>query len=406
MPLTSSPEDPQPLRVVVHAVKDWIERCGAVWVSGQVIELRRRQGPTQFLTLRDPLAEVSATVTTSVQVLDAAGPISNGTTVSALVRPTLWSRTGRLSFECTDLRPAGEGRLLAQLEHRRRALQAEGLFARELKRRLPLLPRLVGLVTAQGSAAEKDVVENLRRRWPAVRVQPAYAAMQGAGCALEVAEALAQLDRDPEVDVIVVARGGGSLEDLLPFSDEGLVRAVHRARTPVVSAIGHEVDSPILDLVADARASTPTDAARLLVPDAAEEAQGLQAARHRLRASTGSRLETELRRLSELRQRPVLQDPLGPYRVHEAQLAELRGRARRALLTTLGTETQLVATCRQRARAMSPQQTLQRGYAILSTGDGTTVTSVEQLDPGDDLLAQLADGQIALEVRQTSPKET
>ncbi len=404
MPLPNSPEQPQPLRVVVHAVKDWVERCGEIWVSGQVIELRRRRGSTHFITLRDLLAEVSVTVTIGTAALDAAGPISTGTTVTALVKPTVWATSGRLSFACRDLRPAGEGQLLAQLEQRKRMLQAEGLFASDLKQPLPFLPRRVGLVTAQGSAAEKDVVENLRRRWPAVQVQVAYAAMQGPSCALEVVEAVAELDRDPSIDVIVIARGGGSLEDLLPFSDESVVRAVHRARTPVVSAIGHEVDTPILDLVADARASTPTDAARLVVPDVVEQAQVLQQARQRLRASMTSRLDSALHHLGELRRRPVLRDPLGPYRVHDNQVTEMRDRARRALRASLDAESRLVATCRQRARAMSPQQTLERGYAILSAGDGTCVTSVHHVSPGDNLLAQVTDGQIGLTVHETRPR--
>ena len=402
MPLESSPENPQPLRVVAQAVKGWVERLGPVWVSGQIIELQRRQGVTQFLTLRDTLAEVSVRISTTVAVLDAAGPLSEGTTVAAWIKPTVWTKSGQLTYQCEDLRPLGEGRLLAQIEQRKRMLQAEGLFDRALKRRLPFLPREIGLITAKDSAAERDVVQHVVRRWPAAVIRVQYAQMQGVTSVQQVVDALGRLDKTSDVDVIIIARGGGSLEDLLPFSDETLVRAVHSTRTPVVSAIGHESDTPILDLVADTRASTPTDAARLVVPDAAEEQRGVTEARRRLRTALSARITLERRTLAELRARPVLGDPSGPVRVHRQQLDELRGRARRALRYRLREESTLVTSAVARIRAMSPKATLERGYVILTAGDGTTVTSVADLDVGDDLLAQLADGTATLEVRDTS----
>lgn len=405
MPLESSPENPQPLRVVAQAVKGWVERLGPVWVSGQIIELQRRQGVTQFLTLRDTLAEVSVRLSTTVSVLDAAGPLSEGTTVAAWIKPTVWTKSGQLTYQCEDLRPLGEGRLLAQIEQRKRMLHAEGLFDRTLKKRLPFLPRQIGLITARDSAAERDVVQHVTRRWPGAVLQVRYAQMQGVTSVEQVSEALGALDRTPEVDVIIIARGGGSLEDLLPFSDETLVRAVHAARTPVVSAIGHESDTPILDLVADARASTPTDAARLVVPDAAEERRGVADARHRLRTALASRITVERRALADLRARPVLRDPSGPLRIHREQLDDLRRRARRAVRFTLAQEASTVAHTRDRIRAMSPRATLARGYAILSAGDGTTITQLADLDIGDDLLATLADGTATLEVRDLQPTE-
>ncbi len=405
MALESSPENPQPLRVVAQAVKGWVEKLGPVWVSGQIIELQRRQGVTQFLTLRDTLAEVSVRLSTTVSVLDAAGPLNEGTTVAAWIKPTVWTKSGQLTYQCEDLRPLGEGRLLAQIEQRKRMLQAEGLFDRTLKKRLPFLPRQIGLITARDSAAERDVVQHVTRRWPAAMLQIRYAQMQGVTTVEQVVDALSALDRSPEVDVIVIARGGGSLEDLLPFSDETLVRAVHAARTPVVSAIGHESDTPILDLVADVRASTPTDAARLVVPDAAEERRGVADARRRLRTAVTARIATERRGLADLRARPVLRDPSGPVRIHRDQLDDLRRRVRRAVRYALAQESTTVAHTRDRIRAMSPQATLARGYAILSGGDGTTITRIADLDVGDDLLATLADGSATLEVRDLNPTE-
>lgn len=392
-PLASSPEQPQPLRAVLAAVKTWVERCSTVWVAGQLIELKRRSGAaTHFLTLRDALAEVSVTITASTAVLDAAGPIAEGMQVVALVRPTVWSRNGSLSFECSDLRASGEGRLLAAIEQRKRMLQAEGLFDRARKRPLPFLPGGVGLITGQNSAAERDVLQVARSRWPGVRFVVRPAVMQGPGCVDDVREALAVLDRDTSVDVIVIARGGGSLQDLLPFSDESLARAVFACRTPVVSAIGHEPDTPILDLVADVRAATPTDAAKRVVPDVAEERTRIDQASARVRAATLRVIEHESRQLHALRSRPVLADPLGPIDVHSAQVRELGERGRRAVLNRLRAESSWVEHSVSRVRALSPRATLLRGYAILSDGGGATVDTTDGIETGAALVATMADG--------------
>lgn len=405
MALTSSPEQPQPLRVVVGAVKEWVERCSAIWVAGQIVEIKRRSGATQFMTLRDPLAEVSVTVTLPTAVLDAAGPITEGAKVAALVRPTVWTATGRLSFECTDLRPSGEGRLLVMVEQRKRMLQAEGLFDPARKKRLPFLPRVIGLVTAKDSAAEADVLTVVRRRWPAAAFEVRHCLMQGQNAAAQVMESVAILDRQPAVDVIIIARGGGSFEDLLPFSDEGLVRTVAACRTPVVSAIGHESDTPVLDLVADLRASTPTDAAKQVVPDVVAEGEGVRQMLTRLRLAITTRLDAEARGLADLRSRPVLRDPLGGHQVHVDQVTQLRERAIRAVTTLVRDESTQVSHALERVRAMSPKATLERGYAILVQGDGaTSVTSLHDVDEGDDLYAHLADGSLVVEVREVQSR--
>lgn len=404
--LTSSPEQPQPLRTVLNATKNWVERLGSVWVAGQLLELKRRSGAvTHFLTLRDPLAEVSVTLTASTAVLDGAGPVAEGMEVVALVRPTVWSRTGSLTFECSDLRASGEGRLLAAIEQRKRMLQAEGLFDRSRKRPLPFLPQVVGLVTAQDSAAERDVLEVARRRWPAVRFAVKHAVMQGQGCVEQVRDALAALDRDPDVDVIVIARGGGSLQDLLPFSDESLARAVFACRTPVVSAIGHEPDTPILDLVADVRAATPTDAAKRVVPDVADERARVEQAAQRLRGAVRRVLDREQQQLDTLRSRPVLADPLGPIRLQADRMAELRARVTRAVHVRLREESAWVDSTVGRVRALSPRATLLRGYAILTTADGASVDSVAVVAPGDEMIAMLADGTLHTQVRNVRPRK-
>ncbi|MCA0294519.1 MAG: exodeoxyribonuclease VII large subunit [Actinobacteria bacterium] len=405
MPLTSSPEQPQPLRAVVNATKSWVERLGEVWVEGQLIEIKRRQGPTQFLTMRDTLAEVSVRISTSSAVLDAAGPLTEGTIVAALVRPTLWTTSGSLTFQCSELRPSGEGRLLAAIEQRKRMLQAEGLFDPSRKRRLAFLPRRIGLVTGAQSAAERDVLENVARRWPAAVVDVRHALVQGPQAVEQLIEAIRFLDARPEVDVIIVARGGGSLEDLLPFSDEALARAVFACRTPVVSAIGHESDTPILDLVADVRASTPTDAAKRVVPDAVAEADLVRTALGRVRTAIVGRVELDERRLAELRSRPVLRDPSAFLAGHDERLQTARDRLTRAIETRLREERLGLGHTIDRVRALSPLATLQRGYAILADAEGRSVERVGATEPGARLIARLADGRLGLTVDDIEVQE-
>ena len=321
--MDTSPESPAPVRAIAQAIGGWIDRLGTVWVEGQVTQISRRQGlATVFMTLRDKLADISVQVTCSRQLADSlATPLVEGASVVIHAKPTYYANRGTLSLQAREIRMVGLGELLARLEQRRQLLAAEGLFADERKRPLPFLPRTIGLVTAQNSAAERDVLDNATRRWPAVRFEVRYAAMQGVNAARDVIEAVRRLDADPEVDVIVVARGGGSVEDLLPFSDEALVRAVFALTTPVVSAIGHEPDSPLLDLVADLRASTPTDAAKRVVPDVAEEAQRVLQMRERGRLAVRNVLARERQHL-----RRCAADPPWPIRGVGSPSARWRSR--------------------------------------------------------------------------------
>lgn len=399
MALESSPDQPQPLRVVAQAVKGWVERLGWVWVEGQLIQINRRSGSrTVFLTLRDKLAEVSASVSISPANLDLAGPLQEGATVAARIRPSYYTPSGRFSFYCDELRPVGEGRLLAQLEQTKRLLQAEGLFDRARKQTLPFLPAAVGLITGANSAAERDVVDNARRRWPAVQIETRNTLVQGPQAAAEVIGALQQLDRLDTVGVIVIARGGGSLEDLLPFSDEGLIRAVAGCRTPVVSAIGHETDQPILDLVADVRASTPTDAARRVVPDVTEELSRVEQASQRATAAIIKIIERQQDFLTTIRSRPVLADPTATFDLRYEQLDSLRHRGFRAINHLIAGEISSVEHTLARVRAMSPKATLERGYSILVDEQDRTVTDADQLTDGDRLTAHLASGRLGLQV--------
>ncbi|QZY30920.1 exodeoxyribonuclease VII large subunit [Nocardioides coralli] len=398
---------PAPVRAVSNALSQWIGQLGALWVEGQVTQFTRRPGMgTVFLTLRDPVAEVSVTVTCARTLFDSLDPpVVEGGSIVVHARPTFYAGNGSLSLAASDIRMVGLGELLARLERRRRLLAAEGLFEPALKRRLPFLPRAVGLVTAAGSAAERDVLDNARRRWPGVRFEVVHAPMQGQRCALEVMEAVERLDRRPEVEVIVVARGGGSVEDLLPFSDEGLVRAVHRVRTPVVSAIGHEPDNPLLDLVADVRASTPTDAAKLVVPDVAEEQRQLLTTRDRARAAVRQLIGREQATLESLRSRPALADPRTLVDERSSEVAALRDRSRRTLRHALDRATDDIEHHRARARALSPLATLQRGYAVLQDEAGHVVSSVDGVTAGHAISVRVTDGRVLATTTGTEREE-
>jgi exodeoxyribonuclease VII large subunit len=404
--ISTSPEHPAPVRQIASAISGWIDRLGAVWVEGQIAQLNRRQGMnTVFMTLRDTVADISIQVTCSRQVFDSLNPpVVEGAGVVILAKPSYYPNRGTLSLYATDIRMVGLGELLARLERRRQLLAAEGLFARELKRRLPFLPRTIGLVTGAQSAAERDVLENARRRWPAVQFRVRHASVQGPNAAREVIEAVGALDRDPEVDVIVVARGGGSVEDLLPFSDEGLVRAVHAARTPVVSAIGHEPDTPLLDLVADARASTPTDAAKMVVPDVAEEIDRIARLRDRARQVLSSWLAHQQHELEAVRARPSLADPRSGLDDRAREITELCARTRRTLHHQLRHAHSDLEHQLARVRSLSPLATLERGYAVVQDEEGHVLTSIARAGSGRPLHIRVRDGRVHATVTSTTPE--
>lgn len=389
-------ESPAPVRAVANAIAQYVDKLGTVWVEGQIAQLNRRAGmSTVFLTLRDPVADISITVTCSRQLFDSLNPpVVEGAGVVVLAKPSFYANRGTLSLAARDIRMVGLGELLARLERRRQLLAAEGLFAAELKRPLPFLPGKVGLVTAPNSAAERDVIDNARRRWPAVQFEIVYAAMQGQRAAADNIEAVDRLDRNPDVDVIVIARGGGSVEDLLPFSDEALVRAVHHARTPVVSAIGHEPDQPLLDLVADWRASTPTDAAKRIVPDMADELRQVAAAQDRLRDLLTAWLAREQSALDAIRSRPAMADPRNLLAARAEEIGHLADRARRSVRHRLDRAGDEIGHQLARARALSPLATLERGYAVLQDADGHVLASVAGTAKGDKISVRLADGRI------------
>ncbi|GAA3944646.1 exodeoxyribonuclease VII large subunit [Actinomadura viridis] len=402
MALETSAESPVPVRTVLQAVGGWIGRLGRIWVEGQITDLNARGG-TCYLTLRDPVANMSVRVVGPRAVFEAAGPaVTDGARVVVHAKPDFWINRGTFSLSALEVRPVGVGELLARLERLKQVLASEGLFRPERKRPLPFLPGKVGLICGRDSDAEHDVLENGRRRWPAVAFRVENTAVQGSYAVGEVMDALRRLDADPEIEVIIIARGGGSMEDLLPFSDEALVRAVAAARTPVVSAIGHEQDGPLLDLVADVRASTPTDAAKKVVPDVREQLQLVRQLRDRGRRCLAGGIERELAWLHGVRSRPALADPIREVERQSERVTALRDRARRCLSGALDRAGDELSHTRARLRALSPASTLERGYAIVQRPDASVVRDAADVGAGDRLLVRLSGGRLAVTVEEAS----
>ncbi|MBM4724386.1 exodeoxyribonuclease VII large subunit [Rhodococcus hoagii] len=399
-PSPSSPEQPWPVRTVSTKVAQWIDRLGSVWVEGQITQINARPGTrTAFLVLRDPSVDMSLSVTCSPQLLrDAPVPLTEGSRVVMFGKLSFWTGRGSVSLRVTEIRAVGIGELLARIERLRALLAAEGLFDPRLKRPLPFLPGTIGLITGRASAAEHDVLSVAHRRWPAVRFEVRNTAVQGPTAVPQIIEALEELDRDPGVDVIILARGGGSVEDLLPFSDETLCRAIVACTTPVVSAIGHEPDSPLSDHVADLRAATPTDAAKRVVPDAVAEQALVSELRGRAGAALRNWVARESHLVAQLRSRPVLADPLSGIDRRAEEVERLRDTARRDVTRTIDAEATAVEHLRARLATLGPAATLARGYAVVQRVYGDTepevLRSVDDAPPGTQIRVRLADGAV------------
>ncbi|MBT0992830.1 exodeoxyribonuclease VII large subunit [Cellulomonas sp. DKR-3] len=398
----TTPDRPWPVRHLAPKIADYVQRMPPVWIEGQVLDLKRWNS-TCFLTLRDTDVDMSISVTTSAAVVARLGKgVGDGAHLVVHARPTYHLKRGSLAFAADDVRLVGLGELLARIEHLKGVLAAEGLFDERRKRPLPFLPRVVGLVCAQQGDAEHDVVSNARLRWPAVRFEIRRVTVQGPRAVAEVGAAIAELDARPEVEVVVVARGGGSFEDLLPFSNEALVRAAAACRTPLVSAIGHHLDAPLLDLVADLRASTPTDAAKRIVPDVAEERARLAQVRLRTRAALTQRLAREQAGLDHWRSRPALARPTTLVDAHAARVATLRDQGRRALHHAVEHASAEVRGLAAQVRALSPAATLDRGYAVVQRADGGVVRDPADVAAGDELRVRVARGELAARVEVAS----
>lgn len=402
--LETTPENPWPVSLLSQNIKNYIDRMSVVWVEGQIIEFNPR-GRASYLTIRDLNDQVSLPVQVFSDVLDRLGtPIKAGDHVVVQLKANFWLKAGRLSMQARDIRHVGLGELLARLERLKRMLASEGLFDPALKKPIPFLPTKVGLITGRNSDAEKDVIRNATLRWPSVQFDIINTAVQGTGAVTQVIAALEELDGKPDVDVIIIARGGGSLEDLLPFSNESLIRAVAAARTPVVSAIGHEADHPILDEVADLRASTPTDAAKRVVPDFHQEVMGIMHARAVLTGTLERFITNEQRGLDSVRSRPVLANPHTMITTRADEIADWRTRATSLARRALHHGEATIEHLRTQVRALSPLNTLARGYAIVQDASGVAVRNTNDLNAGDQLTVTVEHGAFDATVTTVHPQ--
>ncbi|WP_460888936.1 exodeoxyribonuclease VII large subunit [Promicromonospora xylanilytica] len=403
--LDTTPTSPWPVRLLAEKIKGYIDRMPPVWVEGQVVQFNQRPGSgMQWLTLRDTDADASLPVTIFSRVLGTLAQLpAEGDHVVVHAKPVFWTKRGTLQLQANEIRAVGVGELLARIEALKKILAAEGLFDLSRKRKLPFLPAVVGLVCGRESKAEHDVVVNARARWPQVRFEIREVAVQGVGAVREVSNAIAELDQDPAVDVIVVARGGGSVEDLLPFSNESMVRAAAQARTPLVSAIGHETDAPLLDLVADYRASTPTDAAKRIVPDVSEERLRLTQARGRMRGAVTAMLDREQHGLDGVRSRPVLAVPHTMLESRERDIVQALRHSRDALNALLLRASGEIGRLGAQVRALSPASTLERGYAVVQRADGHVVRRPDDVEVGAGVHVRLAEGALDADVTARLP---
>jgi len=389
----TSSESPAPVRVVSEAIKDYVDRLGPIWIEGEISELNERSGMMAFMRLRDTSVDMSISVMCHKSVIATVKPLPDNARVVLYAKPSWYTKNGSLSFSAREIRQVGVGELLARLEALKNQLAGEGLFNSDRKVALPLLPKVIGLICGRNTDAEKDVVENAKRRWPSVQFEIREVTVQGAAAVSEVSDALRELEANKDVEVIIITRGGGSFEDLLPFSDEGLVRLAASCETPIVSAIGHEKDSPLLDLVADYRASTPTDAAKRVVPDISEEIAMIEQLRDRARRTLVNRIDLEGTRITNFRNRPVMKDPHVLITTRAEIITGLRDRSNRSFGASLKLAKEELKQVKARVRALSPQSTLDRGYSVVQLADGQIVTDPKRLKQGDELRLRLAKGE-------------
>lgn len=389
---------------VAQSMRTHINALPPVWIEGQLASWNIRNGHA-YAKLKDVTDDATISITVWRSVLESlTEQFAQGDKVRVLAKPDYWVAGGTLSFSVKDMRHEGLGDILEKIERLRRQLASEGLLDAARKKPLPFLPLCIGLITGANSDAEKDVLTNARLRWSDVQFRVVHTAVQGENCAPQVARAIAELDADPEVDVIIIARGGGDFLNLLPFSDELIVRAAARAETPIVSAIGHENDRPLLDEVADLRASTPTDAAKRVVPDVTQELANIDSARSRMVNAAGAKLRTETDRVAQLRSRPVMASPAAYLERHESDLRNYAHKG--AILVDRVLERAAAETAQLAAqmRALSPQHTLERGYSIVRGAAGQVIASVSAVNTGDHFTVRVADGTIEGTVAGTTAR--
>jgi exodeoxyribonuclease VII large subunit len=390
----SSEQTPWTVANFTNTLKDWITRLGNVWVEGQISQISPKKD-VFFGELRDLVADKGFSIhSRRPEVLAAVGELSAGDRVVALVHPDFWERSGKTSMDVLAIRKVGLGELLERIERLRQQLIKEGLTLPERKVPLPYLPNLIGLITGANSDAEKDVLQNSKLRWPEVRFKVQHCPVQGDKAASEIIKAIELLDSDTEVDVIILARGGGSFQDLLVFSDEKVVRAVANCKTPIVSAIGHENDRPLTDEVADLRASTPTDAAKRVVPDVSEERKKITQALERINLRVSGFVQNQIELILGIRSRPILANPFTLVDDRALEISQLRQTVFGQLSNALEKQQLQITGLRGQVRALSPKLTLDRGYAVVRDLDGHVLTGPKQAKSGQKIKITLAGGDL------------
>ncbi len=404
--LETSIDAPAPVRVISEAIRDWIGKLGPVWVEGELSQVDDRKGSSMiFMRLRDTSSDISISLSCHRSVYQSVAPLPQNARIKVFSKVNFYTGNGSLSLNAREIHHVGLGELLARLEMLKKVLAAEGLFAASRKKSLPFLPRKVGLICGRNSAAEKDVVENARRRWPAVQFEIREVAVQGSSAVVEVSGALKELESIEEVDVIIITRGGGSFEDLLPFSDEGLVRLVAACNKPIVSAIGHEQDTPLLDLVADLRASTPTDAAKRVVPDINEEFALLSDLSKRLHRGIKVRFDQEVRLIENLASRPIMKDAMLLVTPEIESLGRDRKAMSRSLQHRLTLSERELKGAESQLRALSPYAVLERGYSVAHRADGKILRDASEVGVGDLVTVRFARGAAKATVTETTDEE-
>ncbi|RSX58753.1 exodeoxyribonuclease VII large subunit [Bifidobacterium samirii] len=386
-------QNPWPVSVLSQKFHIAVEKWPAAWICGQITEINTRRAGSAYLTVRDDFEDIAISVSGWREFAAKAAQFRQGDRVVIHGRADIWVKQTRLSFIGDDIRKIGSGGgLKEQIDELRRKLKGEGLFDADRKTPLPEFPSCIGLVCAPQARAEGDVVTNVNLRWPTVRFKIVHAHVQGPQCPPDIVAAIRRLDADPDVDVIIVARGGGAFEDLIGFSDESVVRAAAACATPLVSAIGHEDDWTLIDLAADLRASTPTDAAKRVVPDVREQMQIVEQTIRRARMRVEARVENERRLVDGYANRPSLTRPQTMLDPHQRLVDDARRRMDIGLRRIVDDASLTVEKLHASLTALSPQSTLDRGYAVVQTADGHVLTDADAVASGDRLRLTLRHG--------------
>jgi len=382
-PNGQSPDSALKVHQVSKTIGDYVAKLGRVWVEGQIIK-SQVYGNLAYISFRDPDLDISIQVVAATSVIDSLQPpLEEGSRVVIHASVEWWSKKGDLKLRAHAIQNVGVGDLLVRIQMLRNALEAEGLFKPERKQKLPFLPRKVGLITGRDTDALKDVVVNARRRWPATAFEIKEIALQQQGTPLAAIKAMHELEAIEDVDVIVIARGGGSFEDLLPWSDEGLARAVAKCSKPVVSAIGHEADHPILDDVADVRASTPTDAARKIVPDLEDETAQVSRNASRLRDLRTRWFEEQNRHLAFAKQTLAAKSPKALVEIKQGEIKLIQQELRTITQNHIKSLKAELQANSARLKALSPFNVLARGYAVATDQAGNVIRDGKTIKGGE-----------------------